>query len=859
MSANDTQDHEDSDWIIIHPMPIDEAPVVIDPDEAIDYSTELDNIEREVKIPAHVVPYKLDKLFDSLKTDKIFVKQLDTSGAEQLYTAMRVSTSNLGLIPYILTPISMDDVPVGSESVDVYSWKYAIHEGGHRTVEYIEFVEKFMVKNISRTKHNNVQVLFKGTNPKSGSALARDLFEQQPGSGSLFANAKDIIAALEKRAEDMSNINLSIAGHSLGGADAQNFFAAILVYIAEKNLKDGQKSTIREVTLNHANAAGATKDTVDLCAMAAKYCVNKLGLKLRMNIIHAGGDPVQPFGHKVLHDAGSDIVETKLAKINFDDVAYRAARADAAHRSHVYLPDGNSYVISNDTDADRLKISAKLQNTFIVGDSYFVKIAKLFISTPLGLSNDTLASIITPETLATLSNHVLPITVTPAEEMRGQSTDPYTHSAQANIQGPESVVSGVTAQLDIEQQTATDYKHLYDVEHQKLLAAQREIALLKQQLLSTKQELGTAHRAQVIAEVGGQAALQAQTVAEHARDAANRAQVIAEADARIAREARVAAESERNAVIQARELVEQTNDHLQHNLSDSQRHIQDLRDELAQEQRYAAEHIRQEQSLRAQLAEAVRHSGQQDNHILDLLDRLATVEDHAGQQADHNVYLHAQLDAAHLDAEEQRRQNAARQAANVDLLVAAQRYAEEQRRQNAARQAENEDLRAQLAEAQRYAEEQRRQNAARQAAVDIERQAELQQRQARDVQNDHFNVLYDALVTSASVSNNAIQDFGRLTAEIQSDGSTNRNKEIGRATRYVQIKSALDLALTDLDSATNSLNNFINEPNATNHVDIERGKDLIIQSRQMHDNILSTLLLAEEKKNMHEKRASRLG
>ncbi len=225
---------------------------------------------------AHELAYKIPSSL--VNGDKVAV--LEEDGSKSEYECHRLAADNKGIVGYVLLPTK------------------ANAQGRY-----------------------DIKVVFRGTNPKDIHPIMRNLLEPKgAGSVSFEANSclllsqvnQHIKAFSEKHAIAATGLDLGVYGHSLGGADAQNYFTKTLLAIAEQN---GATNTtilpkecidhfhhIRKLHLNTANSAGVPKET----ALLAEELVKKLAKKRadgetafecpESYNIRKGGDGVQATG-----------------------------------------------------------------------------------------------------------------------------------------------------------------------------------------------------------------------------------------------------------------------------------------------------------------------------------------------------------------------------------------------------------------------------------------------------------------------------------------------------------------------------------------------------------------------------------
>lgn len=177
----------------------------------------------------------------------------------------------------------------------------------------------------------DIKVVFRGT--KSRASILRDLEVGGAGSASFAIDRNNIIAAINAAIKTMNArcskpklIRITVAGHSLGGADAQNCVTALAQAISENyGYKVEQKNSIppefrnqfnciKEIKLLTYNSAGVTKDTADYSMKLAAFLANK-SVKLQAFYQLVGGDAVQQTGEaNIFNNVPYDHVEVHILK-----------------------------------------------------------------------------------------------------------------------------------------------------------------------------------------------------------------------------------------------------------------------------------------------------------------------------------------------------------------------------------------------------------------------------------------------------------------------------------------------------------------------------------------------------------------
>jgi hypothetical protein len=216
---------------------------------------------------AHSVVY-------SLTPGTSTVKVLDEDGVERIYMVREAPTDNKGLLAYVL----YDNNP----------------------------------------NNPRIHVMFRGTH--NVPSAIRDLEESKFGGvgyASFKRNEANILKTVadvlhEKQKVSKLPIQINIAGHSLGGADAQNFTRVLLHAMSDPtNNFYGVLNKIGIINIIHANSAGVTAETAAACD-ADLNTIKKVNTRLQINqyIIHFGGDAVQQTGFSTI------FASTKYPKVN---------------------------------------------------------------------------------------------------------------------------------------------------------------------------------------------------------------------------------------------------------------------------------------------------------------------------------------------------------------------------------------------------------------------------------------------------------------------------------------------------------------------------------------------------------------
>ncbi len=165
--------------------------------------------------------------------------------------------------------------------------------------------------------HHEIKIVFRGTKCLAGAL--RDI-EDAPGSDS-FAQAKMVLIQTiyniaHAVSKNKTTLSFSIYGHSLGGADAQNLFVALMETI---NSADSTTclGKVTKLTLNAFNSSGVRQQMADDSLILATALKNKYNnLSLNLNWCIAAGDGVQQTGEaNILATATAEIANVTLLKV----------------------------------------------------------------------------------------------------------------------------------------------------------------------------------------------------------------------------------------------------------------------------------------------------------------------------------------------------------------------------------------------------------------------------------------------------------------------------------------------------------------------------------------------------------------
>ncbi len=238
---------------------------------------------------ARTVAYRLNEIEDSdilfIDNDRI-IDVIDEDCMIRQYNAKKIKVNDKGLVCYILQPNSV----------------------------------------ASDNNNARIHLVFRGT--KDSYAWQRNIQDPTPGSQAINDNKQTILTELLS-AITLEQTHIIISGHSLGGADAQNFLAFLMDQInAAKDSSRSKDSLIMphavnkrllniiELTLNASNPAGIS-ELVAFYAKRDSAYLAKNGLKINAMYILAAGDIVPQSGHAhIFADIINDEVSVCLAKFS---------------------------------------------------------------------------------------------------------------------------------------------------------------------------------------------------------------------------------------------------------------------------------------------------------------------------------------------------------------------------------------------------------------------------------------------------------------------------------------------------------------------------------------------------------------
>lgn len=221
---------------------------------------------RTTECLAHIIPYmKLD--------NSSSIAMYDEDGEKREYTIKKIMGTHPGLVCYIL-----------------YS---------------------------EDPNNSRIHVTFKGTHNLS-SAMRNLENPTKPGKYSYFNDEELIVGEIEEivatqQKKCIEKVKLTLAGHSLGGADCQNCASSLLKRIAKKK---PPLSDVASLTVMHCNAVGVGE------SVASEANQNAIQIKkqnpkfeIRLRCIAVEGDPIQQAGHRsIFSGEATKVVDAELLK-----------------------------------------------------------------------------------------------------------------------------------------------------------------------------------------------------------------------------------------------------------------------------------------------------------------------------------------------------------------------------------------------------------------------------------------------------------------------------------------------------------------------------------------------------------------
>ena len=240
-------------------------------------------------------------------------------------------------------------------------------------------------ENSDTGKPVDLKIIFRGTNPYDASAI-RDLEPSGAGFDTMEKAAKSITRQLHNILKHYPGraVNLTITGHSLGGADAQNFFGHLhnpdISAIANETLTATPLlANIQKITLFTKCSAGVPEITHNRVISALSRLngqKEQTGIKTEIFHLKVEGDIVQATGD--CHVGSS--LEQEIADVSILQIypSNEASRVDR-HTKKFFTDDANLAPIywykwmKNTTDKGMEDIRRSVRNTSRILRSYPIK------------------------------------------------------------------------------------------------------------------------------------------------------------------------------------------------------------------------------------------------------------------------------------------------------------------------------------------------------------------------------------------------------------------------------------------------------------------------------------------------------
>ncbi len=243
-------------------------------------------------------------------------------------------------------------------------------------------------ENSDTEKPVDLKLIFRGTNPRDASIM-RDLEPSGAGFDTMEKAAKNIIRQLHNILKHYQGraVNLTITGHSLGGADAQNFFGHFL----NPNVSDITNETLTDSTLlaNIQKLVLFTKCSAGVPEITHSRVISALnrlngqqeqtGIKTEIFHLKVEGDIVQATGDcHVGSSLEHEIADVSILQISPSNKASRIDR----HTKKFFTDDANLApiywykLVKNTTDKGMEDIRRSLRDTSRILRSHPIKVAQ---------------------------------------------------------------------------------------------------------------------------------------------------------------------------------------------------------------------------------------------------------------------------------------------------------------------------------------------------------------------------------------------------------------------------------------------------------------------------------------------------
>ena len=229
----------------------------------------------------------------------MFFNQQSTCLLHRLQEAFEQAEKESHHIAYQLQKLHLDGMHIHYDDEHGKMTRYAVHAVA---TQHPGIVAHILVP---VEKRPVIKILFQGT--KNAASYLRD-FQTSPagaGSTSLLAESESILKQIAQHvdlqhARCNTNIHVHFAGHSLGGADAQNMYAELLHHKAHL----GTFQHVDAVSVAHKNSAGIPETSARKADNAAQILNSestRTQTQLAVYALRVKGDSIQNDGDTMLH------------------------------------------------------------------------------------------------------------------------------------------------------------------------------------------------------------------------------------------------------------------------------------------------------------------------------------------------------------------------------------------------------------------------------------------------------------------------------------------------------------------------------------------------------------------------------
>lgn len=180
----------------------------------------------------------------------------------------------------------------------------------------------YLLLPVNKNDHN-VKIIFRGTDPslsRAGTLSAMvNLESWGPGFESFQASKEGLFSLFiqkikEHYGNDLPPLNLSVSGHSQGGALAQLFVTEFL----RQRLTHQDYIAFQSIVMNAFNSPGVSYSITEQCDALARYqFCRSAPFAIRANYGMIGGDPVQTLGlDMIFTNTPPEIAEVTVLKLD---------------------------------------------------------------------------------------------------------------------------------------------------------------------------------------------------------------------------------------------------------------------------------------------------------------------------------------------------------------------------------------------------------------------------------------------------------------------------------------------------------------------------------------------------------------